>query len=137
MRKEFLIAVLILLLLTGAVTAETRQTQDSDADQRREAGDRLSTLLALEKEGYVAPTHLAWAHIALGQTDQAVSPRRINEIVRRKRAISANTALRLSRYFGMSERFWVNLQARYQIEVEKDRLGEQLDQEVEPLSRPA
>ena len=54
-----------------------------------------------------------------------------------KRAISANTALRLSRYFGMSERFWLNLQAHYTMEVEKDRLGGQLELEIEPLSRPA
>jgi len=54
--------------------------------------------------------------------DISVHPRRINEIVHGKRSISADTALRLSRYFGLSERFWLNLQARYDIEVEKDRL---------------
>ena len=62
-----------------------------------------------------------------------VSPRRINEIVHGKRAISADTALRLSRYFGMSERFWINLQGRYDIEVEKDLLADRLDREVRPL----
>jgi addiction module HigA family antidote len=61
-----------------------------------------------------------------------VSPRRINEIVHGKRAISADTALRLSRYFGMSERFWINLQGRYDIEVEKDLLADRLDREVRP-----
>jgi len=61
-----------------------------------------------------------------------VSPRRINEIVHGKRAISADTALRLSRYFGMSERFWINLQGRYDIEVEKDLLADRLDHEVRP-----
>jgi addiction module HigA family antidote len=54
--------------------------------------------------------------------DVSVHPRRINEIVHGKRLISADTALRLSRYLGLSERFWLNLQARYDIEVEKDRL---------------
>jgi addiction module HigA family antidote len=63
--------------------------------------------------------------------DINVPPRRINEIVHGKRAISADTALRLSRYFGMSDRFWVNLQTRYDLEVEKDRLGRRLIQEVE------
>src|SRR3990172_8006160 len=58
--------------------------------------------------------------------DIGVSPRRINEIVHGKRSISADTALRLSRHFGMSERFWMNLQARYDIEVEKDRLAGRL-----------
>lgn len=61
-----------------------------------------------------------------------VSPRRINEIVHGKRAISADTALRLSRYFGTSERFWINLQGRYDIEVEKDLLADRLDLEVRP-----
>lgn len=59
-----------------------------------------------------------------------VSARRINEIVHGKRAISPDTALRLARYFGLSERFWLNLQARYDLEVEKDRLAERLQQEV-------
>ena len=61
-----------------------------------------------------------------------VSPRRINEIVHGKRAVSADTALRLSRYFGTSERFWINLQGRYDIEVEKDLLADRLDREVRP-----
>ena len=62
--------------------------------------------------------------------DISVSPRRINEIVHGKRAITPNTALRLSRFFGLSERFWINLQARYDLEVEKDRLADRLDKEV-------
>lgn len=62
--------------------------------------------------------------------DTNVSPRRINEIVHGQRAISPNTALRLSRYFGLSERFWLNLQARYNLEVEKDRLQDRLETEV-------
>jgi antitoxin HigA-1 len=55
--------------------------------------------------------------------DSGVPARRINEFVHGQRAISADTALRLSRFFGMSERFWLNLQVRYDLEVEKDRLG--------------
>ena len=62
----------------------------------------------------------------------SVPPRRINEIVHGKRAISADTALRLSRYFGMSDRFWINLQSRYAIEMEKDLLADRLDREVRP-----
>jgi len=62
--------------------------------------------------------------------DIRVPPRRINEIVHGTRAISPDTALRLSRYFSLSERFWLNLQARYDIEVEKDRLGDRLETEV-------
>jgi antitoxin HigA-1 len=63
--------------------------------------------------------------------ETSVSPRRINEIVRATRAITADTALRLSRYFGTSERFWLNLQMRYDLEVEKDRLGDRLRREVD------
>jgi addiction module HigA family antidote len=62
--------------------------------------------------------------------DIKVPPRRINEIVHGKRAISADTALRLARYFAMSETFWSNLQAHYDLEVEKDRLGDSLEKEV-------
>lgn len=65
--------------------------------------------------------------------DISVPPRRINEIVHGKRSISADTALRLSRYFEMSERFWMNLQSRYDLEVEKDRLGARLDREVHAM----
>jgi addiction module HigA family antidote len=62
-----------------------------------------------------------------------VPARRINEIVHGQRRITADTALRLSRYFGTSERFWLNLQARYDLETEKDRLGAALDG-IRPLS---
>jgi len=62
--------------------------------------------------------------------DISVPARRINEVVHGTRAISPDTALRLSRYFGLSERFWVNLQARYNLEMEKDRLKDRLDKEV-------
>jgi antitoxin HigA-1 len=66
-----------------------------------------------------------------------VSPRRINEIVHGQRSISADTALRLSRLFGTSERFWMNLQVRYDLEVQKDRLGKRLAKQVQPLSTTA
>lgn len=66
--------------------------------------------------------------------DIGVPPRRINEIVHGNRAISADTALRLSRYFGLSERFWINLQAHYDLEVEKDRLEGRLEREVRVLT---
>ena len=62
--------------------------------------------------------------------DISVPPRRINEIVHGKRAISADTALRLARYFGTSERFWMNLQTRYDMEHQKDILGDRLQSEV-------
>lgn len=66
--------------------------------------------------------------------DISVPPRRINEIVHGKRSISADTALRLSRYFGLSERFWLNLQSRYDLEMEKDKLAARLAKEVQVLS---
>jgi antitoxin HigA-1 len=63
--------------------------------------------------------------------DISVPPRRINEIVHGLRTITPDTALRLSRYFGTSERFWINLQTRYDLEVEKDRLENRLEKEVQ------
>jgi addiction module HigA family antidote len=66
--------------------------------------------------------------------DISVDPRRINEIVLGKRAITADTALRLSRYFGMSDPFWLNLQSHYDLEVEKDRLSSRLRREVRVFS---
>jgi len=63
-----------------------------------------------------------------------VPPRRINEIVHGTRSISADTTLRLARSFGTSERFWLNLQARFDLEVERDRLGPRLRREVAVLA---
>ena len=62
--------------------------------------------------------------------DINVPARRINEIVHGKRSITADTALRLSRYFNLSERYWLNLQARYDLEVEKDKLKNRIEAEV-------
>ena len=62
--------------------------------------------------------------------DISVPPRRINEIVHRIRGVTADTALRLGKYFGVSAQFWVNLQAHYDLAVEEDRLGKRLDREV-------
>ena len=67
--------------------------------------------------------------------DISVPARRINEIVHGTRAISADTALRLARYFGTSNRFWLNVQARYDLELERDRLGPRLEKEVRVLDR--
>jgi addiction module HigA family antidote len=60
----------------------------------------------------------------------SVPPRRINEIVLGKRSITADTALRLSLYFGLSDRYWINLQSWYDLEIERDRLGARLKREV-------
>lgn len=79
-------------------------------------------------EEFLKPLGLSQYRVA---KDINVSPRRINEIVHGKRGISADTALRLSRYFGLSERFWMNLQSRYDLEVEKDRLAGRLEKEVQ------
>src|SRR6516164_3008078 len=86
------------------------------------------------QEEFLGPLGVSQYRLA---KETSVPPRRINEIVRGSRAISADTALRLSRYFGTSERFWLNLQTRYDLEVEKDRLGRRLEREVHILARPA
>jgi addiction module HigA family antidote len=78
-------------------------------------------------EEFLTPLGLSPYRLA---KDTSVPPRRINEIVRGRRAITADTALRLARYFGTTERFWLNLQAYYDLEVEKERLGDRLAREV-------
>ena len=78
-------------------------------------------------EEFLSPLGISQYRLA---KETSVSPRRINEIVHGARAISADSALRLARYFGTSERFWLNLQARYDLEIEKDRLGNRLQREV-------
>jgi len=78
-------------------------------------------------EEFLKPMSISQYRLA---KDISVPPRRINEIVKGLRAITPDTALRLSRYFGLSERFWINMQARYDLEVEKDRLHDRLDREV-------
>jgi addiction module HigA family antidote len=65
--------------------------------------------------------------------DINVPARRVNEIVHGKRSISADTALRLSRYFNLSERFWLNLQARYDLEMEKEKFKGRIESEVKVL----
>ncbi|HKJ77304.1 MAG TPA: HigA family addiction module antitoxin [Gammaproteobacteria bacterium] len=62
--------------------------------------------------------------------DISVPPRRINEIVKGKRAVTADTALRLGRYFGTTAQFWMNLQDRYELERAADALGDRLDEEI-------
>ncbi|MFI5293859.1 MAG: HigA family addiction module antitoxin [Thermodesulfovibrionales bacterium] len=69
--------------------------------------------------------------------DIGVTPRRINEIVHGRRAISADTALRLSQFFGMEAQFWMNLQSRYDMEVTRDRLQDKIKKEVRPFTRAA
>ena len=76
---------------------------------------------------FLAPMELSQYRLA---KDIGVPARRINEIVHGKRSITADTSLRLARYFGTSERFWLNLQTRFDLETEKERLGTRLDHEV-------
>jgi antitoxin HigA-1 len=76
---------------------------------------------------FLSPMGISQYHLAM---DISVPPRRINEIVHGKRGMPADTALRLERYFGLSEGFWMRLQARYDLEVEKDRLENRLEKEV-------
>lgn len=78
-------------------------------------------------EEFLEPMELSQYRLA---KDISVPARRVNEIVHGKRRITADTALRLARYFGMSERFWMNLQIKYDLEIEKERLAERLVHEV-------
>ena len=79
-------------------------------------------------EEFLKPMGLSQYRLA---KDISVPPRRINEIVHGKRAISADTALRLARFFGTSEQFWLNLQSRFDLEAERDHLGLRLAEEVQ------
>jgi len=78
-------------------------------------------------EEFLEPLGLSQYRLA---KDISVPPRRINEIVHGKRSITADTALRLARFFGTTERFWLNLQVRYDLEVERDRLVDVLERDV-------
>jgi len=78
-------------------------------------------------EEFLIPLGLSQYRLA---KSTGVPPRRINEIVHGTRAVTADTALRLARFFGTSERFWLNLQAQYDLEVAKDRLAGRLEKEV-------
>lgn len=82
-------------------------------------------------EEFLSPLGLSQNRLALSIR---VPARRINEIVLGKRGVTADTALRLGRFFGMSAQFWMNLQARYDLELAADALGDRLDREVQPLA---
>jgi addiction module HigA family antidote len=83
-------------------------------------------------EEFLKPLRITQYRLAKGLN---VPPRRINEIVQGKRAITADTALRLARYFGTSERFWLNLQTGYDLEIQRDALKDRLSKEVEVLAK--
>ena len=85
-------------------------------------------------EDFMKPLKLSQYRVA---KDIGVPPRRINEIVHCKRAVTADTALRLSRYFGTTAQFWLNIQSRFELETEEDRLGRKLEREVKVLDREA
>ena len=85
-------------------------------------------------EEFLKPLGLSQYRLA---KDISVPPRRINEIVHGKRSISADTALRLGRFFGISPQFWLNLQTRFDLEVTEDLLAERLEKEVQVLSSNA
>jgi addiction module HigA family antidote len=83
------------------------------------------------REEFIKPMGISQYRLAKSLN---VPPRRINEIVHKKRAISADTALRLARFFNTPAEFWVQLQARYDLEREKARLGKRLAKEIEPYA---
>jgi len=115
---------------------DQKTSRSSTTTERRI--DKMRTTAALAPihpgeilaEEYLTPLGVTQHKLAVAI---GVPPRRINEIVHGTRRISADTALRLARYFGTSERFWMNLQGRYDLEIERDRLGGVLD-EINPLA---
>jgi len=85
-------------------------------------------------EEFLKPMGISQYRLAKGIS---VPPRRINEIVHGKRSISADTALRLGRFFGISPQFWLNLQIRFDLEVTEDMLAERLEKEVQVFNSNA
>jgi antitoxin HigA-1 len=83
------------------------------------------------REEFLAPLGLSSHQLALALRVPAT---RLNDIVNQKRGITADTALRLSRYFGTTSRFWMNLQASWELEVAEDRLGAAVERDVQPRS---
>ena len=81
------------------------------------------------KEEFLDPLEISQYRLA---KSIGVTPRRVNEIVHGRRAITADTALRFGRYFGMEAEFWLNLQVHYDMEVAEEALGDRLDREVQP-----
>jgi antitoxin HigA-1 len=82
-------------------------------------------------EEFIKPMNLSQNRIAI---DIGVDARRINEIVLGKRSVTADTALRLARYFGNSPQFWLGLQNQYDLDITEDQLGKRLEREVRPLA---
>jgi addiction module HigA family antidote len=82
-------------------------------------------------EEFLTPMEISQYRLA---KDIHVPPRRINEIVHGKRAITADTALRLARYFGTSAEFWTNLQSAYELDVARQEIGGKLEKEIEPVA---
>ena len=83
------------------------------------------------EEEFLKPLGLSQNRLAL---DIGVDARRINEIVLRKRTVTANTALRLARYFNMSPEFWLGLQSQYDLDIEEEEFGDKLKREVRVYS---
>jgi addiction module HigA family antidote len=113
----------------------TSRSSTTTERKRRTSATRLPPVHPGEVllEEFLKPMDISQYRIA---KEISVPPRRVNEIVLKKRGITADTALRLGRYFGTSEQFWLNLQSEYDLDMTRDRLGDRLDTEVVAL-RPA
>jgi addiction module HigA family antidote len=85
-------------------------------------------------EEFIKPLNLSQYRIAKSIN---VPPRRINEIIHGKRAITADTALRLGKFFGNSPQFWMNLQTWYELEIEKDKILDKINREIHPFKKAA
>jgi addiction module HigA family antidote len=93
---------------------------------RRYPGRSHASSRSIDEE-FLKPFGLSQNRLAL---EIGVHPRRVNEIVLEKRSITADTALRLARYFGTSAQFWIGLQSDYELDIAKDVLGNRLEREV-------
>jgi addiction module HigA family antidote len=113
----------------------TSRSPTTTERKRRTSATRLPPVHPGEVllEEFLKPMDISQYRLA---KEMSVPPRRVNEIVLGKRGITADTALRLGRYFGTPEQFWLNLQSEYDLDMTRDRLGDRLNNEVVAL-RPA
>jgi addiction module HigA family antidote len=109
------------------MTSRSLTTTDEESEMAKRLAPVHPGEILLEE--FLEPLDLSQYRLA---KEIRVPARRINEIVHGARAVSADTALRLARYFGTSERFWMNLQAQWDLDTEYDRIGERIAREITP-----
>ena len=125
-------------VIVAGIRADVREGRHICVDRRTpQAPCRSSRRVTFRRAAIVAPpihVERSSSDDPVDRIDIGVDARRINEIVLGKRSVTADSALRLSRFFGNSPHFWLGLQTQYDLDITQDRLGKRLDREVRPLA---